>query len=280
MRRGAGGFALVELILVIVITGVLAGVVVVFLRPALDNFAAQRSRAELQAAAEAALNVMQRDIRRAVPNSLRGPGGACFELMPTRGGGRYRSAEATAGDGSAALDTTRSGSSFDVLGPLLGDAAVGDWVVVGNQGVADAYAGGVNRARISALTASPGGGSHGTLRISHAAQQFPQGYADKRFVVVPDSEQALFFVCANAGISNGRGTGTLYRQKAYGFNAAYPSSCPAAGGELLATGVSACSFTHSSTARSEYGLMTLSLALTRGGETVALRVSNQVVNLP
>jgi len=279
MNARARGFSLVELILVIVITGVMAGVVVIFLRPAVDSFAAQRSRSELQAAAEAALNVMQRDIRRAVPNSLRGPGGACFELMPTSGGGRYRAAEGTVSDGSAALDTTKSGSSFDVLGPLLGAASVNDWVVVGNQGVADAYASGVNRARISALMPNPGGG-HGTMRITHAAQQFPQGYAGGRFLIVPDSEQALFFVCANVGTSNGQGTGTLYRQKAYGFNAAYPVACPAAGGEVLATRVSACTFTHSGTARSEYGLMTLNLALTRNGETVALRVSQQVSNLP
>ena len=73
MKSSEAGFSLVELILVIVITGVIAGVVVVFLRPAVDSFAAQRARAELQGAAEAALNVMQRDIRRAVPNSLRGP---------------------------------------------------------------------------------------------------------------------------------------------------------------------------------------------------------------
>ena len=174
---------------------------------------------------------------------------------------------------------TREGSSFDVLGPLMGDAAVNDWVVVGNQGVADAYADDVNRAQITALAANPGGGTHGTLRITHALRQFPQGYAGGRFVVVPNAEQAVFFVCANAGTSNGNGTGTLVRQTR-AFTTAYPTTCPAAGGEVLATGVSACNFTQEGTARSEYGLMTLSLALTRNGETVALRLSQQLSNLP
>lgn len=275
--RKQRGFSLVELILVILITGVLAGVVVIFVRPAVDSYVAQRARAELQAEAETSLGVMQRDIRRAVPNSLRGPGGACFELMPTIGGGRYRSAEGSAGDGSAALDTSQPTSKFDVLGPLLGQAAVGDWIVVGNQGVADAYASGVNRSVIKRIDPS----ATGSQRIEIETQQFPQGYAGGRFVVVPNNEQALFYVCANPGISpQGNGTGTLYRQKAYGFNAAYPSSCPAAGGEVLANQVSACNFEHSSTARTEYGLLTLNLALTRNGETVALRVSSRVNNQP
>jgi MSHA biogenesis protein MshO len=277
MRR-LRGFSLVELILVILITGVLAGVVVIFVRPAVDSYVAQRARAELQAEAETSLGVMQRDIRRAVPNSLRGPGGACFELMPTIGGGRYRSAEGAAGDGSAALDTSQPTSRFDVLGPLLGQAAVGDWIVVGNQGVADAYALGVNRSVIKSIDPS----ATGSQRIEIETQQFPQGYAGGRFVVVPNNEQAVFFVCSlpNPSIVNGNGTGTLYRQKAYGFKAAYPVSCPAAGGEVLANQVSACSFEHSSTARTEYGLLTLNLALTRNGETVALRVSSRVNNQP
>jgi MSHA biogenesis protein MshO len=260
----ARGFSLVELIVVIVLLGIISGVLVVFVRPALDSFAAQRTRSELQGASEAALAVMQRDIRRAVPNSIRTPGGACFELVPTIGGGRYRMAPP-----GNWLDSTQSTSSFDWLGSLNGNAAVGDEVVIGNQDVAEVYAGS-NRSSITGLSGS-------TMSIS--PKQFPLGYAGGRFVVVPASEPTVFFVCRNAGISNGQGTGTLVRRVA-GYTAAYPTSCPASGGEVLASRVSACSFSYGNAAQLEYGLVTLNLQLTRDGETATLQLSTMVSNAP
>lgn len=280
MRRQARGFTLVELTLVIVLVGVMAGALVVFLRPAVDGFLAQRARAELQGAAEAALNALQRDVRHALPNSVRSPGGACYELMPTIAGGRYRRDADTTRAGEAVLDTTQATTEFDVLGPLNHSRApaAGDWVVVGNQSVNDAYTDGVNRARIThpaqALDAALG-----TRRMVIESQQFPSGYAGGRFFVVPQAEPALFFVCSGAGVVNGQGTGTLYRQ-VRGFTAAYPVSCPAAGGEVLATRVSACSFQYDPGALAEYGLLQMRLALTRDGETVSLQLSSMVSNVP
>ncbi len=281
MKRTQQGFSLVELVLVIVITGVLAGVVTVFVRPALDSYIAQRSRAELQTAAQAALQVLARDVRLALPNSIRTPGDQCFELIPTRGGGRYRMAgEPTQSpDLSAVLDTSTSTTSFDVLGDLSGAAAVGDWVVVGNQNSGEAYQPAFNRSAITAIAASPAA-VYGTQRITVAPRQFPAGYSGGRFFVVPNSQQAVFYRCAGTGVVNGEGTGTLTRLSAYGFNAAYPGACPAGSGDVIATRVASCSFVYDQRSLSEFGVMGLRLELARNGERVVLQQSAMTSNVP
>src|SRR5262245_17167840 len=94
MRR-AQGFTLVELVVTIVLLGMAAAAVGVFIVPAMQGYQAQRQRAELVDSTEAALRRMARDIRIAVPNSIRvttaltGATGFALELVPTVDGGRY-----------------------------------------------------------------------------------------------------------------------------------------------------------------------------------------------
>jgi MSHA biogenesis protein MshO len=249
-------------------------------RPALDSYTAQRSRGELQAAAQAALHAMARDVRLALPNSVRTPGDQCFELIPTRGGGRYRMAgvPSQTPDLSAVLDTSTTTTSFDVLGALNGAAAVGDWVVVGNQNSNEAYQG-VNRSAITAIL-SPPSTLYGQQRLAINAIQFPTGYSGGRFFVVPAAEPAVFYRCSGAGVSNGEGTGTLSRLTGYGFNAAYPSACPAGAGAVIATRVAACSFVYDQRSLSEFGVMSLRLELMRNGERASLQHSAMTSNVP
>ena len=104
------GFTLVELIVTLVLFGLMAATLVVFLRPAVDSWLAVRTRSALASDADHALRRMLRDVRAAVPNSIRTPGTQCFELVPTGGGGRYRMAAdaATAGSlGKSRLDRLR-----------------------------------------------------------------------------------------------------------------------------------------------------------------------------
>lgn len=286
------GFSLVELTLVIVVLGVLAAIITVFVRPAVEGFIAQRNRSELQSAAQGALQAMQRDVRAAVPNSIRTPSGLCFELVPTIGGGRYRIASdtlndpascATAASCSAPLDPASTTARFDVLGPLNGAAAVGDFIVVGNQNGNEVYGSGINRSAITATHEAMANPAFGSQRIAIAPLQFPNGGFGGRFQVVPSSEQAVFYICRGAGLdAAGNGTGQLVRRSAYGFNASYPAACPvaAAGEAVLATNVSACSFEYSQAALTEYGLMSLHLSLSRDAETVSLQLSSMVANIP
>ena len=264
------GFTLVELVAVIAITGILAAALAVFLPPAFGHYAAVQTRANLSAEAARALRGLRQDLRSAVPNSIRTPGAQCLELVPTRSG--------------AVLDTTGAATTvFDVLTPLASTPTPGDWVVVGNQNPGDVYAGS-NRAAITGV-ATPLA-SQGRLRLQVAATAFPPGYAGGRFVVVPQAEQAVFYVCSGADDTldaQGHGKGTLLRLAGYGFNATAPTACPAtAGAAVVATGVKRCRFVYDPNvgATQQNGHVSLEIELAHAGEAATLVMGAQVANAP
>jgi MSHA biogenesis protein MshO len=275
------GFTLPELIIVIVITGVIAATLTVFLRPAIESWTALRIRADLTDQASAALHAMKRDVRVAVPNSIRAPAQSCFELVPTTAGGRFRKELDSADTANTrALDLNAGTTQFDVLSPLAATPAVGDFVVVDNQNPGDVYAG-TNRAAVSAVDGSVVAGKRQS-RLTIASPINDSGYTGGRFVLVSAAQQSVFYVCEGAGESNGSGTGTLYRLTR-SFDAAYPSACPAtAGAAVLATRVKSCRFVYSPTAGAtqQSGFVSMQLELQRNNETVSLLLGAHVMNAP
>ena len=65
------GFTLVELVIVIMVTGIIAGIFAMQFGPALQNYLAVGRRANLTHLADTALQRMVNEIHTAVPNSLR-----------------------------------------------------------------------------------------------------------------------------------------------------------------------------------------------------------------
>lgn len=278
----ARGFTLVELVLVIMITGIMAASVAVFFKPAVDAYFDARRRAELTDTADTALRRIGREVRRAVPNSIRIPNQSCFELVPTKSGGLYRRAVDIANVGSDPLDTTAADSSFDVLSPVAPVPAANDFVVIGNQNTNDVYTG-ATRGTVGAWASppAPGGVAVGEGRITlTAATQFPAGYDGGRFQIVDAAEPSVFYVCSGVGMANGNGTGQL-RRVVRGFTAAYPAACPV-GGVLLAGNVSVCTFVYNPnpSATQEAGFVSMHIELMSGGETMALSYGAHVSNVP
>ncbi|HTY03729.1 MAG TPA: type II secretion system protein [Rhodocyclaceae bacterium] len=282
MARGRG-FTLVEMVVVIVITGILAASFAVFFVPAVNSYFDSKRRAELTDAADTALRRMGRDVRRAVPNSIRIPSNQCFELVPTKAGGLYRRATDIVNANSDPLDTSGTDTSFDVLSPLAANPASGDFVVIGNQNTNDVYAG-TNRGSVSgwASPPSPGGAAVGVGRVTlNPAAQFPAGYDGARFQIVDGAEQSVFYICRGAGTSSGNGTGQLVRL-VRAFNATYPAACPAAGGAVLANNVAACEFIYNPNqgATQQSGFVWMRIELLSAGERMALSSGVHVSNVP
>lgn len=84
------GFTLVELVMVIALAGLVAVMISTVMSRPMQGFVDQSRRATLVDLASTALNRMARDIRLAVPNSVRIGSNGELELLRAPVGGRYR----------------------------------------------------------------------------------------------------------------------------------------------------------------------------------------------
>ncbi len=276
-RHAARGFTLIESVIVMVITGVLAAVVAVFIVQPVQAYMATAARAALVDQADLTLRRIGRDLRGALPNSVRvNASGSALELIPATGGARF------ATEGSGALAFGSVDTAFDLVGPPLTLAAGQDLVFYNlGPGVtgSDAYAPNGNateQATSNRRSATNGAGDASTVTLSSAAGLPVAGFAAPYRVIAVEAP-----VSYRCDIGSGR----LVRHQGYGFQAAQPD--PPSGGTsaVLATGVTACRFSVDGTlvaARSALVNLQLTLATSTsaGAESVALQHAVFVSNLP
>lgn len=308
-RRNAG-FTLVEAIIVIVITGIVASMVSVFIKGAIDAYVASARRAELADVADTAVRRIARDIHLALPNSVRNPNDGsdqCVEFMPTKIGARYRMAKG--GAGTDELDFSVVDDSFDMLWlntalPSTMKIDAGDVVVVYNDGSGkddctgseaggttggNAYCG-YNAIKVGRV--DPGVEANTSLITFDASatapfekKKLPSESPYYRFQVIPSSEHVVAYVCR---------ANTLYRySRTLPAKRPLPLSCSTmvsdaelatTAAAILAENVSACSLKYeppgSSTGLSMNGILQVSLTVTQVGESVNLYQQVHVDNTP
>jgi MSHA biogenesis protein MshO len=284
LSRRHAGFTLIEAVVVIVITGIIAVMVAVFMRTPVEGYFDSVRRAELTDAADTALRRMARDVRAALPNSLRTSGSTCFEFLPMVAGGRYRFQNGTGAGSFEPLIFTAADSIFDVLGSVnLPPPAGTHHVVVYNLGIpgADAYLPpadpGSTRAQIfSATTASV------TLTTP---KLFPFESPSKRFQVIENN--SVVYACVGLlpppGTNPaGDGAATLYRYTRTPIPSSTVScSDPLPGNATVLVGnVSACSFSYTSAVTQRNGVLSLTLELMRSNERVQIYQEVHVDNAP
>lgn len=271
------GFTLIELVMVIVIMGVIGGVVSVFMRSPIDAYFASARRAALTDVADGTLRRMARDVRKALPNSLRTPAtvpaNQCLEFIPTKTGGRYRA------------DNTAAGLSFDApdgLFNMLGKNSVlpvdqrivaGDLIAVYNLGIAGSNAYNQDNTRVvsalgiefqSALL-----GWETPINLIATLSPLPLASGSNRFHVIPAWEQVVSYVCSG---------NTLFRTV---NSTNFTSNCPATGA-VLATNVSSCYFDYSGADLSRNAMVRIVLQMqdSTGNESVRLQQEIHVNNTP
>lgn len=284
-KRPQQGFTLIEMIVVITITGILGAMVAIFLRAPLQQYTATARRAEMTDIADTALRRIGRDLRLALPNSVRvtgtcgGSGECLIEFLPTKGGGRYRADTAQSGTNvgcgslvADVLDFTAADSCFEVLGSAMAVnqyTANTDRIVIYNLGtsVANAYA--LNNTGVyasntaSTITLNPG-------------KQFPLESPSSRFQVI---STPVTYACDGAGV--------LWRYWNYAIQFGQPASIAALKGlagalsAKMADNVSTCNFSYDvNVVARRAGLVTMNLGITEDNESVTLYSATHVSNVP
>jgi MSHA biogenesis protein MshO len=273
------GFTLIEVIMVIVITGIIGGMVAVFIKRPVDAYLDSARRAALTDVADTAVRRMSRDIRKALPNSINVPNNQCIEFIPTKTGGRYRADDTAVGLNFNAADT-----SFNMLGssaalPADQRIASGDIIAVYNLGITGSNA--YNQDNTSAVTATPTESAapiETTITIN--SKLFPLASGSNRFHVIPFAENVVTYVCS--GFNLIRTTMTFANAATAG------STCPTSGAlvsssAILANNLSTvnpCTFTYNGSDLQRNALVRLQLNLTSSGETVSLYHEVHVNNTP
>jgi MSHA biogenesis protein MshO len=273
------GFTLVELIVVIVITGILAVGAISLIRNPTQSYFDVETRAALTDVADNATRRMMRAIERSLPNSVRvaSNGADSFlEYVPISKVGRYR-AEVGSPDirnPDDALDFSLSADSFDVLGPTITGVATGaggEQLVIYNLGIAgaDVYEGS-NRRNISTVTTDA---TWNETKVSFSGGAFPLASPSNRFFIVKNPNT---FAC---DMTNGK----LLRYDGYAFQASQPASIGALNAlvapTLLADKLSYCKITYSAT-NQRNGVVSIALGFSENGAVARLMHQVRVLNSP
>lgn len=271
------GFTLVEMVIVIVITGIIAGVVAVFIVDPIKGYISTAARAGMVDNADLALRRMGRDLRSATPNSVRvAASNMSIEFIPLTGTARYYT------EGAGRLDFGTTDTAFDIIGPGLTLTASQNLVFY-NLGPtvtdANAYAdnsSALAQASSNRRTSTTAAGTVTSVTMSSSAGLPVNDSAPPYRVHAVN--QPVTYRCDLAA-------GTLTRYWNYGFLASQPDPPVGATTAIVAKGVSACTFSYdASVIATRAGLVTLRLALsaTSNGntETVNLYHAVQVSNLP
>jgi len=288
--KSARAFTLVELIMVIALSGIVLLMITSVMQHPLRAFVDQTRRSELVEQATVALNRMARDIRLAVPNSIRqSSDGRTLETLNILQAGRYVSNRA--GGDSLRFSSEPGGcetsngrcDGFQVLDPDL--PVVGArWLVINNLGANSggvptpggnvwAYAdpGVITPTGTTFDATQTGNETLVTLDLPGGAFTFVHASPQRRFYL---ADQAIGYRCNPA--SSG---GQLLRYTSVTLSASISSAVPS-DAVPVASHVTACSFVYQPGNPQRPGLVTLSLTLDRDGEPITLQQQVHIDNAP
>lgn len=269
----ASGFTLVELVIVIALTGVVAVLASTMVGDQMLGYVDTTRRAALVSKTDNALQHLARDLRLALPYSIRISGGNAIEWVPVQTWGRYR--KLADSSEPAALDFSAPDDLFEVLYasamvtlPAGARLVIGNTAAMGSAGVnvyGNVSTGALVPAGSHVITpTSVSVGISGNNLTMSPAFQFALASVASRFYVVT---QAASYICVG---------GAIQRYSGYAIQTSQPVSAPGgATAALLLDGVSSCQFSYSAL-DAQHGQLVIALQVQEQGETVTL---TRVVNI-
>jgi MSHA biogenesis protein MshO len=289
-RTRTGGFSLIEAIAAIVILGIIAASVAVFMQKPIQGYFSSTTRLQMADTADTALRRIARDVRLALPNTVRVDASGMFlEFIPIKSGGRYQDNDACFSTGCSSLST---------MGDMLSNVQVtlnSDQVSIYSQynnnpadctlssaGLYSVYCG----SGVTTLTSATGSGSSSnTLGFASTLFVPPGGSPTRRIFII--SASPVTYACDAA-------TATLWRISGYARQSAQPVSLiavpllTATSKVPLATNVTCPAiaagspprFSYAAGASERYSLLSSWITLTNSGETISLLNQVHVDNTP
>jgi MSHA biogenesis protein MshO len=179
----AFGFTLIELITVIVILAVLASIGTGFVVRTMESYQSTQNRALLMNTARPALERMTRQLRGALPYSVRLiNGGQCLEFMPIAAGGNYLSPVPDQVNGASPSNTI-------AVSPHTVEFGTAEYVSIGAMASNELYGGGAGS------IAKYGAASTATTLKLNGAMKWLRNSINQRFYLL-DNPQAFCVIAA------------------------------------------------------------------------------------
>ena len=291
--RPEAGFTLLELVLVVAISSIVAGMLNSFIRRPMEAYRDMERRATLVDVAETALRRMARDVRASLPNSLRVSGDKrSLEILHLADGARYREDPGT--NPTTSEDHTdpndwlsfSGDTQFNILGRLSHlDPNYGQALTAGTR--LAIYNTSTNVYTDAATSANPGvitpaattitvtdDVDEDKLTLSSSFEFLLRSPRQKVYVI----ESPVSYICDLTGE-------TITRYGSYNINAIQPTDpgvapLSAAASALVTNRVAACEFIYDPGTPSRAGLLTIALTLSEAGEQIRLFQQVHVNNTP
>lgn len=275
---------LIELVVVIVLSAIVVSFMSMLIITPINAFTAQKQRAQLGDAADSALRWMARDLRSALPNSVRTSVSgtvAALEMLATLDGARYQD-NGPLTNGALSLDFTAADAGFSTTVPFsqitLPYSSTSSYLAIYNVGVpgANAYAlANVITPAGTAIGITTGASPNAQLVTMSPAFQFSYGSPGKRVYLVSGP---LSYLCDTA-------SGIVTRYSGYAISTTQPVTAAAlaaagASSGIVATNASACQFSYAAGTSQRVGMATLILQLAANGQQVQLLEQTHLVNAP